>query len=93
MKCKNLTEIGLFVGGVVLGSAGIKLLSSRDAKKAYAHTTAAVLRMKETVLNTVADVQENAADILAEAKDINAQRVDAEEAECTESEAEDSTEA
>ena len=93
MKGKNVTEIGLFVGGVVFGSAGIKLLSSRDAKKAYAHTTAAVLRMKETVLNTVADVQENAADILAEAKDINAQRVDAEEAECTEGEAEDSTEA
>lgn len=93
MKCKNLAEIGLFVGGVVFGSAGIKLLSSRDAKKAYAHTTAAVLRMKETVLNTVANVQENAADILAEAKDINAQRVDAEEAECTESEAEGSTEA
>ncbi len=91
MNCKNFAKVGLFVGGVVFGSAGFKLLSSRDAKKAYAHTTAAVLRMKESVLNTVADVQENAADILAEAKDINAMREEANEVDCTEGE--DSAEA
>ena len=65
---------GLFVGGTLFGSAGIKLLSSKDAKKCYTHTTAAVLRMKECVMNTVDTVQENAADILASAKDINEAR-------------------
>lgn len=88
MKCKNFAKIGLFVGGVVFGSAGFKLLSSRDAKTAYAHTAAAALRVKESVLNTVASVQENAADILAEAKDINAMREDACEVDCSEGEAE-----
>ncbi len=72
MNCyKNLA---LFVGGVLFGSAGIKLLSSKDAKKVYSHTTAAVLRMKESVMDTVTTVQENAGDILAEAKDINEKR-------------------
>ena len=70
----------LFVGGVLFGSAGFKLLSSKDAKKAYTHMTAAALRVQESV-------QENAADILASAKEINEQRAKAEEAtsvECSE---------
>ena len=72
MNCyKNLA---LFAGGVLFGSAGIKLLSSKDAKKIYTHTTAAALRMKETVMDTVTAVQENAGDILAEAKELNEQR-------------------
>ncbi len=72
--------LALFAGGVLFGSAGLKLLSSQDAKKAYTHTTAAVLRMKECVMETVTSVQENAADILASAKEINEQRAQAEEA-------------
>ena len=55
----------LFVGGVLFGSAGFKLLSSKDAKKAYTHMTAAALRVQESVMETVTSVQENAADILA----------------------------
>lgn len=69
--CKNLA---VFAGGVLFGSAGLKLLSSRDAKKAYTHAAAAALRVKESVMETVTTVQENAADIMASAKDINAQR-------------------
>ena len=64
----------LFAGGVLFGSAGFKLLSSRDAKKAYTHATAAALRMKESVMEAVTSVQENAADILASAREINEQR-------------------
>ena len=75
----------LFAGGVLFGSAGFKLLSSKDAKKAYTHATAAALRMKESVMETVTSVQENAADILASAKEINEQRAQAEEAVGTES--------
>ena len=66
--------LGLFVGGVLFGSAGIKLLTSKDAKKAYTHATAAALRVKDSVMETVTTVQENAADILASAKDINEER-------------------
>ena len=73
--CKNLA---VFVGGVLFGSAGLKLLSSRDAKKAYTHVTAAVLRIKESVMETVTTVQENAADILASAKGLNVQRAEQE---------------
>ena len=35
-------KIGLFTAGVLFGTVGIKLLSSKDARKAYAHTTAVV---------------------------------------------------
>lgn len=67
-------NLALFVGGILFGSAGIKLLSSKDAKKAYTHATAAALRVKDSVMSTVTTVQENAADILASAKDINERR-------------------
>ena len=40
-------KLALFLGGVVFGSAGFKVLSSKDAKKVYTQTTAAVLRMKD----------------------------------------------
>ena len=75
----TIKKIGLFVGGVAFGTAGIKVLSSKDAKKAYTHSTAAVLRAKECVMNTVSNVQENAEDILAEAKSINDERAAREE--------------
>ncbi len=73
-----MTSIGkgalLFFGGVLFGTAGIKALSSRDAKKAYTHCTAAALRAKKSVMVTVTKVQENAEDIYAEAKQINLDR-------------------
>ncbi len=72
-------KLAIFAGGVLFGTAGIKLLSSSDAKKAYTHVTAAALRARESVMRTVATVQENAADVLAEAKAINEQRAAAAE--------------
>ena len=72
-------HLGIFAGGILFGTAGIKLLGSKDAKKAYAHTTAAVLRMKENVMQTVTNIRENADDVLADAKDINAKRDEGEE--------------
>ena len=77
---KYCKDISLFVGGALFGSAGIKLLSSKDAKKVYTHATAAALRVKESVMTTVNTVQENAADILASAQDINQARTAQEEA-------------
>ena len=64
-------KIGLFAGGVLFGTAGISVLTSRDAKKAYTHVTAAALRGKDKVMETVDKVRENADDILADAKAIN----------------------
>ena len=75
-----LKKLGLFVAGVLFGTAGIKILSSKDARKVYAHTTAAALRAKENVMTTVTAVREGASDIYAEAKAINDQRAEAEAA-------------
>ena len=69
-----MKNFGLFAAGVLFGTAGIKVLSSKDAKKVYTHTTAAVLRAKDSVMETVTTVRENAEDIYADAKDINQQR-------------------
>ncbi|MBR7046630.1 MAG: hypothetical protein IKI23_13415 [Lachnospiraceae bacterium] len=74
-------HILLFLGGMLFGSAGIKLLSSKDAKKAYTHVTAAALRCKDSVMETVDTVQENCSDILADARCINEQRAAADEKE------------
>lgn len=74
----KLDKLALVAGGALLGSAGVKLLTSKDAKKVYTHTTAAVLRAKECVMTTVTCVKENAGDILADAKQINEDRVAAE---------------
>ena len=58
-------KLGLFAGGVLFGTAGIRILSSRDAKKVYTHATAAVLRAKEDVMTTVTTLRENCGDIVA----------------------------
>ncbi len=71
MDRKNLA---LFAGGVLFGTAGIKMLSSKDAKKAYVCATAAILRAKESVMDTVTKIQENAEDVLAQAKLENQER-------------------
>lgn len=74
LKTSTLVKAGLFLGGVLFGTAGVKVLSSKDAKKAYVHCTAAALRAKDSVVKTVTTIQENAEDVLAEAKQINEER-------------------
>ena len=73
---KNIKKkkTGIFAGGVLFGTAGIKILASDDAKKFYANCTAAVLRAKSCVMKVVTSVQENAEDIYAEAQQINEER-------------------
>ena len=75
-----MKKLGLFAAGVLFGTAGIKLLGSKDAKKVYAHTTAAALRAKEGVMKTVTAVREGAEDVDADAKAINECRAEAEAA-------------
>lgn len=82
----DVKKIVLFAGGVLFGTAGVKALSGRDAKKVYTNCTAAVLRAKDCVMKTATAVQENAEDILAEAKEINEGRAEEEAAKENESE-------
>ena len=79
-----MKKLGLFAAGVLFGTAGIKLLGSTDAKKVYAHTTAAALRAKEGVMKTVTAVREGAEDVYADAKTINECRTEAEAADVVE---------
>ena len=81
LKDINWKKPGLFAAGVAFGTAGIKILTSDDAKKLYTNCTAAVLRAKSCVMKTATSVQENAGDILAEAKQINEDRAAEAEAE------------
>ncbi len=67
-------HMGIFAAGVLFGTAGIKILSSKDAKKVYTHGTATALRAKDFCMKTAAAVQENAEDIYAEAVQINEER-------------------
>lgn len=75
----DMKNLGLFAGGVLFGTAGIKALSSKDAKKLYTNVTAAVLRVKQCAVNTATKVQENCGDIYAGAKQINEDRAAAED--------------
>ena len=87
----NWKKVGIFASGVLFGTAGIKALSSKDAKNVYTNCTAAVLRAKDCVMKTATNIQENAEDIYAEAQQINEDRA-AKAAEYTDESVEDATE-
>ena len=53
LKAINWKKTGVFAAGVLFGTAGIKVLSSKDAKKVYTNCTAAVLRAKECVMTAL----------------------------------------
>lgn len=78
IKKIDAKKTGIFAAGVAFGTAGIKILSSKDAKKVYTNCTAAVLRAKESVMKTATNIQENVEDIYAEAQQINEDRAAAE---------------
>lgn len=78
MKC--MFKLGMFVGGALFGSAGVAILKTQDAKKAYTACTAAVLRGKDAVMKTVTNIRENCDDIYEDAMDINEKRYAAAEA-------------
>lgn len=60
--------------GFLLGTAGVKLLSSKDAKKAYTHITAAAMRCIDDVIAKATTIKENCDDIAADARAINEKR-------------------
>lgn len=63
----DFEKIGAFAAGVWFGTAGIKLLSGKEAKKVYAYWTAEALRAKDYIV-------ENASEVYEEAKQINRKR-------------------
>lgn len=69
-----MKKFGLFGAGLLFGTVGLKILGSKDAQKLYAHTTAAALRAKDSVMKTVTAIREGAQDVYADAKDINESR-------------------
>ena len=75
-----MKKLGLFAAGVLFGTAGLKVLGSKDACKVYAHTAAAALRAKDSVMTTVTALREGAEDVYADAKAINERRAEAEAA-------------
>lgn len=60
--------------GFLLGTAGLKILTSEDAKKVYTHCTAAVYRCIDETAKTANILKENLEDISADAKEINEKR-------------------
>ena len=78
MKVKGIV---LFALGTLFGLEGIRLLSSKDAKKVYTHCTAGVLRAKDCVLDQVTTLQEKCTDIYEDAKAMNEERKKKKEAE------------
>lgn len=76
LKKIDWKKTGVFAAGVAFGTAGIQILSSKDARKVYTNCTAAVLRAKKCVMKTVSVMQENAEDIYAEAQQINEERTE-----------------
>ena len=72
----NWKKLCTFAGGVLFGTAGVAILSSKDAKTVYTHCTAAVLRGKDSVMKTATTIKENCGDIHEDAVDINEKRYD-----------------
>lgn len=90
LKNSGIKKTGIFAAGVLFGTAGVKILSSKDAKKVYTNCTAAVLRARDSVMKTASVIQENAEDIYAQAQQINEDRAAAETEEIIGDESEES---
>ena len=57
LDCFKMKKIGIFAGGVLFGTAGVKILASKDAKKFYVNCLAAGLRAKDCVMTTATSIQ------------------------------------
>ena len=88
----NFSKAGWFAAGTLFGAFGLKLLASREAVNVYVHATAAGLRVKDQVMDTVTSLHEAASDILASAKDLNEERAQMEAEEMAEAEVQDQAE-
>lgn len=65
---KVAKKSSLFLSGVVFGTAGLKLLASKEAKNIYSKTIAKSYKMKDCINNSVSNVKQQADDVLQDAK-------------------------
>ena len=65
----NLLSARLVGYGVLLGTVGVKILTSDDAKKLYTHCTAAAMRGVDEVAKVYTALKENCEDIGVDAKE------------------------
>ena len=70
----GLEKVKLLGYGFLLGTAGVKALSSPEAKKVYTQVTAVAMRGVDEVTRVATSIKENCEDIAAEAKQINERR-------------------
>ena len=68
---------GVFAGGVLFGSLGLKVLASKEAKHVYAKAVATSYKLKDGIDATVSTVKQHADDVLEEAKDLYAEEKNA----------------
>lgn len=61
---------GKFLGGFLLGSAGLVALSSRPARKLYSHVVAAGMLARDYILDDSEKIQAAASDVFADAAQI-----------------------
>ena len=64
-------KFGLIAAGILIGSYGVKLLKTKEAKKAATVCASAGLRMKDEVMKDIDLARENWSDIVADAKEMN----------------------
>jgi len=67
---KFAKKSGVFAGGVLFGSLGLKLLASKEAKHVYAKAVATSYKLKDGLDATVSQLKQHADDVLAEANDL-----------------------
>ena len=69
-----MSGLAMFLGGVLFGSAGIKALKSKEAKKTYSKVISYGLDAKDYVMETADNVKEGWGDVYADAKDMKQAR-------------------
>ena len=68
---KGISKVpSVFLSGVAFGTLGLKLLTSKEAKKCYATVLAKTYKAKDGIDNMVSAVKQHADDIVADAKDL-----------------------
>lgn len=59
-----------FVSGVAVATLGVKALTSKPAKKAYAYVLSQGFKAKDGVDSVISNVKQHKDDVVADAKDI-----------------------
>ena len=69
----NSDKSWILAAGVVIGTAGLKLLTSKEAKKAYVHMAAAGLEVRDYLCDMSGAFRAKVNDIYRKAKELKAQ--------------------